>query len=223
MALARIVDGMPMSLRETLEPFLADKRATWNDDTATWEEGGGTRMLLALDGPLLAQAVVDAHVRALAGGAALTLAHEGSATDVARRTAARFGIELLDVATLAPGDDPMPWGPIAVDHEPVPTEVEPYELLAMPWHAADDDQHEMLPAGRDPREAHPHGTLAQEWGLPWPRPVPPMDAVSRADPSVWHAQERLDAVREDLTAHGAPSFGAVRPDGSAWLRRLDQR
>lgn len=212
-----------MSLRETLEPYLADRSATWTDDAALWTEKGTPRMLLTIDGALSAQAVVDAHVRGLANGAALTLAHTGDATDVARRMAARFGIELLDVATLAPTDDAMPWGPVAVDHEAEPASVEPFEILAMPWCGEDDDQHELLPAGRDPRMPAHRPTLTQDWGLPWPRPIPPMDAVARADPRIWRGQERLDAVREDLAAKGAPSFGAILPEASAWLRKLGEK
>lgn len=276
-----------MSLADKLRLYLADKPASWTDDAATWTADGRAQLLVAVEGPLTAQTLVDAHVRALAARAKLTLAHTGAPTSVALRTAARFGITLLDAATLpdaptpspfsqpspapalapvsapipaaelatptpfdrAPApmpaplaeppallvahsdpepevthaDDALPWDLSLSSPDPEPVHVEAAELLLMPWHAAADDQHELMPAGRSARHAPARPTaMAHEWGLPWPRPVAPTDGLAIADPRIWHAPERMQAVREDLDRAGAPSFGVAKPEGSAWLKRVSE-
>lgn len=375
-----------MSHAEAVQAYLANKNATWSDDLASWTEDGKEHLLLRVDGPLNAETIVDAHVRALARGATLAIAPSGEATPVARRTAARFGITLLDPATLPqpaphpaatgeatpvvpalaphepvllltahepaafdllddiatawsdalaaierrdarrapapapaasydppipgffralerepaepidasdafaaldalavgptgeaspevllvasegapvalpampnPALEPVPTGAdlattgdaspvVVVAHseaepalahadpalpwdlslsapEPEPVHVEAAELAAMPWNLH-SEQHELLPAGRTSSlvAARP-SQLAHEWGLPWPRPVVPTGGLAIADPKLWHDQERLAAVREDLNKVGAPSFGTVKPEGSAWLKRLHE-
>lgn len=268
-----------MALREKLRLYLADKDATWTDTGASWAEAGENHLLVEVDGPLTADAIVDAHVRAQAQGARLTLAHTGAATRVAIRTAERFRIPLLDASALpepvaapepqplppvvdhaapepqdvliiahdepapevahAEPDTPLPWDPSVQAPEIVPAHVEPLELLALPW-IDEMDHHEELPAGRQTRaphhlvratlhpqhleDAHALRQAARnpDWGLPWPRPAVPTDGLSKADPRIWQAPERIMAVREDLARAGAPSFGAVKPEGSAWLKRITE-
>lgn len=267
---------MHMSLREKLQHHTGPD-ATWADDgttaSATWQANGQPRMLITLAGPLAADALVDAHLRARATGATLTLAHDGPASALARRTAERFGITLLDTRTLpdtpeapvatpevrtpTPGappevrtptpvatpevpapavdgvvvahdelpalaqlDDPMPWGDAAaVDAEPEPAHVPAHEMMHVPW-VHEDEHHEELPAGRERRHFADRPTQNGSWGLPWPRPTAPMDGLSRADPKIWGNGERLAAVRHTLDQAGATSFGAVKPEGSAWLKRI---
>ncbi|HET6405422.1 MAG TPA: hypothetical protein VFH78_12315, partial [Candidatus Thermoplasmatota archaeon] len=123
---------------------------------------------------------------------------------------------------VAHADPALPWDLSLSAPEPEPVHVEAAELAAMPWNLH-QEQHELLPAGRRSRIVHARPTaMAQDWGLPWPRPAVPTDGVAIADPRLWHAQERLGMVREDLDRIGAPSFGAVRPEGSAWLKRLNE-
>lgn len=275
-----------MALREKLRLYLADKDATWTDAGASWAESGEQHLLVEVDGPLTADAIVDAHVRAR--GARLTIAHTGAPTRVAMRTAERFRIPLLDATALpepapavapeppllaapaepaplleahaapepeeilviahdepapevahAEPDSPLPWDPAVQAPEVVPAHVEPLELLALPW-IDEMDHHEELPAGRQTRaphhlvratlhpqhveDAHALRQVARnpDWGLPWPRPAAPMDGLSKADPAIWRAPERIMAVREDLARAGAPSFGAVKPEGSAWLKRISE-
>ncbi|HVM46241.1 MAG TPA: hypothetical protein VM582_09925, partial [Candidatus Thermoplasmatota archaeon] len=145
------------------------------------------------------------------------------------------------LAALPPAPEPTPVvvapapALAAARPEPEPVHVEAAELAQMPWNLR-DDQHEMLPAGRTtrlaparptlvdnlaPRAPRP-GAMAHDWGLPWPRPVAQTGGLAIADPKVWHAQERIHSVREDLDRIGAPSFGAVKPEGSAWLKRLTE-
>lgn len=124
-----------------------------------------------------------------------------------------------EVAHEAPS---MPWDLSLSAPEPEPVHVEAAELAAMPWNLH-TEQHELLPAGRETRFAPQRPTaMAPDWGLPWPRPVAPTDGLAIADPRVWHQQQRIQAVRDDLDKIGAPSFGAVKPEGSAWLKRLSQ-
>lgn len=377
-----------MSHAEAVRAYLANKNATWSDALASWTEEGKEHLLLRIDGPLHADAIVDAHLRALARGAKLAIAPSGEATLVARRTAARFGIALIDPATLPrpaphpaatgeaspvvralaprepgphllsarepaafdllgeiatawsdalaaierrdaraapppargvsydlpipgffralervpaepidaahafaaldalaagpadgaspevlfvapasapvaspaamldPAREPVPAGAdlapagdaspgVVVAHsdaepalahadpalpwdlslstlEAEPVRVEAAELAAMPWNLH-SEQHELLPAGRtSSRVAVRPSQLAHEWGLPWPRPAVPTGGLAIADPKLWHDRERLAAVREDLDRVGAPSFGAVKPEGSAWLKRLHE-
>lgn len=114
------------------------------------------------------------------------------------------------VATLA--DEPLlPWhGPAAP--EPEPARVDPMEVLAMPWHHPDharpDEHMDILPGNA--RSVSPlfRPTQAPDWGLPWPRPVPPADALALSDPTIWKARERTMAVHGDLS--------------NAWLRRVQQ-
>lgn len=283
---------MHVTLRDKLQLYLAGKDATWTGAGASWAEQGETHLLVEVDGPLTADAVIDAHVRAQAIGARLTLAHLGAPTRVALRTAERFRIPLLDASALpepaaapapepraepllldapaepaallaahveppvedvfilahdepapevahAEPDTPLPWDPSAPVPEVEPAHVEPIELLALPW-IHEMDHHEELPAGRRTR-AHHHVARATtapqhhedaaalravarapDWGLPWPRPVAPTDGLSKADPNLWRAPERMMAMREDLARAGAPSFGAVKPEGSAWLKRISE-
>jgi hypothetical protein len=128
----------------------------------------------------------------------------------------------------------LPWDVDVLVAEPVAAHVAVGELLAFPWNsveslasrAAEEDEHHEVMAGsprRVPLLDHPTSFIAPQgpnWGLPWPRPVAQADMVARADPSVWHGPERLAAMREDLEKAGAPSFGAAKPDGSAWLRKI---
>lgn len=102
------------------------------------------------------------------------------------------------------------------------------ELAALPWHAhAPIEEHvEVMPGNARPRRFADRPTTrppdaGATWGLPWPRPVVPTDGLSVADPRIWSAQERVHAVREELDARlGAASFGAVKPDGSPWIKRI---
>jgi hypothetical protein len=118
---------------------------------------------------------------------------------------------------------PTPEPPLALA---VPAE----ELAAMPWNAP----HVLLQATPSPDEVHhelvlterrPLGALRPtqlpDWGLPWPRPVAPTDGLALHDPKLWGNRERVRAVRDGIDrATGGASFGAVKPDGSAWLKRL---
>lgn len=196
---------------------------------------------ITVRGPLSAHAIVDAHVQALAEGGSARIEHDGPVTQVARRTAARLGVELVEILALPPHvdaaaqpgadvsvdtlselpSDPMPWDRAPPAPEPPVAHVEPLELAAMPWFAHDDGQHEMLPAGRS-RPAFARPTITPDWGLPWPRPQAPMGGLSIHDPKVWNAPERLEHMREDLGAKGAPSFGAIKPEGSPWLKRMSE-
>ena len=124
----------------------------------------------------------------------------------------------------------LPWDPAVPVVEPAPTiHVTAGELAALPWHAhAPIEEHVEIMSGspRRPRGHVARPTVAgapdaAAWGLPWPRPVASADGLSIADPRIWSAQERMHAVREDLDAsRGAASFGAVKPEGSAWLKRV---
>lgn len=126
-------------------------------------------------------------------------------------------------------DEPvLPWGagPARPEPEVAPARVDPMEVMAMPWHhpvhALPEEHVEVLPGNARPRHPVPllRPTQAPDWGLPWPRPVPPADALAIADPALWGARDRMRAVREDLDRAGGGSFGQVKPDGSAWLKRL---
>lgn len=369
-----------MTLEDKLRLHFADRAAAWREVPggleATWEGN----LLRAAPGPLTAAAVVDAH--AFSGAAVVTLAYEGAASPVAVRAAARFGIRLLDVATLPepatanlpsppvpghliapdelrgspantrrhedattqhapassrprvvvssrePADRPsspspatspamvapelpfpdpwegcldaidlalvqqaleeaarepllapspeeveadvealvaaldaelaqpdplvpvaepasapapvsvtvpvalpafpacepaLPWDPavaVAADLGPeiVPT---PHELLALPWQVGVKDDHAvMLAAGREVRGAPARPTLVPDWGLPWPRPVPPADGLAVADPALWKMHDRTLAMRDRLDAGGAASFGAVVPKPDPWLKKV---
>lgn len=131
-------------------------------------------------------------------------------------------------------DPPLPWDVSVPPADPAPAHVGVAELLAFPWNtveslaaqaAEEDDHHEVLEgSSRFPTEHHPTSLLPQapNWGLPWPRPVAPAGAVAKVDPALWHEPERLAAMREELEAKGAPSFGAVKPaeGASGWLKKL---
>lgn len=133
-------------------------------------------------------------------------------------------------ASLPDVDPRFPW-PVAPAREPsfslrVPAE----EFALMPWNsphalllsastAPTEDSHDLLVTQRKPIGiARP--TQVPNWGLPWPRPVKPVDGLAIADPKLWGAQPRLTAVREDLDRVGGGSFGAVKPEGSNWLKRI---
>lgn len=319
-----------MTVLDRLRLHLADKGATWRDEAsgtyAAWTGPEGACAVAVLPQPLTAASIVDAYV-ARPSGARLTLVHEGPLSPVALRSAARFGIALLDAATLpalpAPGPVPvapaseaalvfeappllaapepepllplpeatpllpahedaplqvvvegpaeeaaavevvvdapvpalaaalpppaaevvvtvaapapepalviegtLPWDPAVPVAEPAPAiQVTAGELAALPWHDhAPIEEHVEVMVGSPRARRHverPTVAGAPDWGLPWPRPVPPTDGLSIADPRIWHAQERMHAVRESLDlAGGASSFGAVKPEGSAWLKRV---
>lgn len=269
-----------MSLHDKLRLYLDGKGASWSTwngrDTAAWEDDAPC-LLVAVAGPLTADALVDAHVRALASEARLVVVHEGAPTSVALRTAARFGITLLDAASLpeaapaphaapeapslpspvaipalpaheeppalaapilkpeapillpAQPDDAMPWDVTVTTPEPQPVHVDAHELIAFPWVAHPEEEHddhlELLPAGRTTRRfagERPTQTPGN-WGLPWTRPGVTPEALALQDPRIWRSQERIQAVRSDLDKLGAPSFGAAKPvDGSAWLRKISE-
>ena len=236
-----------MPLVAKLQLHLAGKDATWSADGATWSDAAGKHLLLIADHAPTGEELVDAHLRARSLGATLTVAHEGAPGAVAVRTAARFRIQLLDASALPePGagayapalpalaapppepllpahepDTPLPWDPALRSPEVEPAHVEPIELLAMPW-AHEGEHVEVLEAGRATRPATFRPTQAPDWGLPWPRPMAPMDGVAKVDPKLWQVPERIAAVREDLERAGATSLGAVRPEGSAWLKRITE-
>lgn len=124
----------------------------------------------------------------------------------------------------------LPWETTAPAAEAgtVSVQVSAAELASLPWHAhAPIEEHVEVMAGNPrPRRHATRPTLAGApeggtWGLPWPRPVAPTDGLSVADPRIWSAQERVHAMRDELDARvGAASFGAVRPDGSPWIKRI---
>jgi hypothetical protein len=129
-----------------------------------------------------------------------------------------------------PDVDPrFPW-PVAPPVEPpLRLRVSADELAAMPWNAPhvllqaaplpDEEHHELLVSERRPAGGFRPSQMPN-WGLPWPRPVPPTDGLAIADPKLWGARERVHAVREDLDRIGSGSFGAVKPEGSGWLKKL---
>lgn len=188
----------------------------------------GEHHVVTIEGPLTAEAIVDAHLAARATGKPLRIEHRGAPSPVAIRTAERFGATLVDTtpAPKAPslldeGSPELPW-----DRAPKPPETGPTltipedEFEAMPWNVVDNV---LMPAGRHTR-AGPAFRPSQtpDWGLPWPRPMAPMDGLSKADPALWGSQDRIRAIRDDLERAGAPSFGATKPEGSAWLKRLSE-
>lgn len=215
--------------------------------------------VVTIDGPLTAEAIVDAHLAARAAGKPLRILHAGAPSAVALRTAARFGATLVDTAgerapvvsvtppavetreeTKAPeprgerapagpaplrslvdeGSPALPWDPAMQAPEPAPVVVPEDEFEAMPWNVVDNV---LLPAGRQTRAAGHRPTLTSpDWGLPWPRPMAPMDGLAKVDPAIWKAPERIQAIRDDLERSGAPSFGVAKPEGSAWLKRLSE-
>lgn len=116
----------------------------------------------------------------------------------------------------------LPWAVGVAPTEPAAAAlVEDHEVQAMPWNARDHEITTREPARRE-TQPHPTQLFPQDatWGLPWPRPVAPSDGLSIADPALWNVRERMMGVRDGLDQKGAPSFGAVTPEGSAWLRRL---
>lgn len=269
---------------------------------------------VAIEGPLTAARLVDVHADALRAGTPVTVLHEGAPTEVALRMAARFGIALVDAASLpdlpaeaapasipqvapvpvaapvlaqsrvrpvalkwpipapiappaapalpAPAPEPLlpahieaaapapraeitipvvvtpppappeplcaglPWDPSTPSESSrVTIEVTAFELAALPWHAhAPIEEHTEIiespvarrraPIDHPTTDLHPHGA---SWGLPWPRPVPPMDAISKADPAVWNMPTRIQAVRDDLESR--ISTPAPKLDAN-WLKRL---
>lgn len=251
-----------MSLRTKLELHLADKNAQWSGNVARYQTEGHAS-LLAIASPLTAAAIVDAVVLALEtiDAPKITLAFEGEPSLVAKRTADRLGVTLLDATALpdasplAPIDIPPQIGaellaialpahesepllPAHVEAEPEPlcvpplpwsgpapepaiaaVHVEPLELLALPWHAELGDAAEVTVLERRPAGMM-RPTQMPDWGLPWPRPIAATDGLAIADPKLWGNQARMQAVRDDLVAKGAPSFGQIKPEGSAWLKRL---
>ncbi|MFA5861112.1 MAG: hypothetical protein WDA16_05405 [Candidatus Thermoplasmatota archaeon] len=130
----------------------------------------------------------------------------------------------------APDIDPrFPW-PVAPAREPSFTLRVPAEEFAlMPWNLPrvllqaapipGEDHHDLVVTDRKP-SGITRPTQVPNWGLPWPRPVNPADGLAIADPKLWGAQSRLLAVREEFDRAGGSSFGAVKPEGSNWLKRL---
>ena len=124
----------------------------------------------------------------------------------------------------------LPWDVAAPAPQPEPVvQVTAAELAALPWHVhAPIEEHvEVMQGAPRARRFVDRPTVTggapdgASWGLPWPRPVAPTDGLSIADPRLWASQERVHAVRENLDAQmGAASFGAVKPEGSPWIRRL---
>ncbi|MEA3200828.1 MAG: hypothetical protein QOE90_2256 [Thermoplasmata archaeon] len=241
---------------------------------------------LAHEGPLTAAGVIDAYNAAR--GSRITLVHEGPVGDVARRSAARFGITLLDAASFpqpqpqpapqpeprpaplaaptvlaealapalpAPAPEPLlpahveiapepaplgpalPWDATVPPADPFATatvtlEVTPHEVLAMPWAMEpreDEEHHEVTRTPRGPRgvtvrpttDLHPD---AKHWGPPWPRPLPPADAVAVADPRVWNNPARLGSLHRtfegETTRLSVPPPGAPPQEGAGWLKKL---
>lgn len=113
----------------------------------------------------------------------------------------------------------LPWEIVAAAPESVTLQIPEDEFESMPWNVV---HHQVIASGRTNRLAAPRPTTVADWGLPWPRPVAPSDGLAVADPKLWHARERLGAIREDLDRAGAPSFGVAKPEGSAWLKRLHE-
>lgn len=269
-----------MTTEDRLRLHLAGKQVTWRTEAtatvATWDEDGAPCALACLPQPLTAASVLDAYLSLRP--ARLTLVCEGDPSPVARRSAARFGVTLLDAASLPelppaaappvapppapvpaptplPAPEPLvatpevappaavlppapvpvlvedgpalPWDPSVPPVEPsITIEVTAGELLALPWHqnASVEETVEIVATPRKPRGGMRPTMMVPDggsWGLPWPRPVASTEALSRADPRIWSSQERVHAMREELDASvGAASFGAVKPEGSPWLRRM---
>ncbi len=111
-----------MSLLEKLRGHFATMDAEWtaaeNGAVASWTFEGARHVLFVVPRALTAADVVDAHLAGLPREARVTLAHEGAPTDVARRTARRMGIELLDGGALL-----QPVAAVVVPVEP-PTQPE---------------------------------------------------------------------------------------------------
>lgn len=156
-----------MSLHAKLQLYLDGKAVSWTNEgareLAAWSEPDGARLLVAVPGALTADALVDAHLRALPTQARLTVVHEGAPTAVAQRTAARFGITLLDAGTL-----PAPAPVLALP----PPEPEPL----LPAHVADDIMPWAAPAPSLAPMAPPAPMLVPEPVLaddpmPWGAPV----------------------------------------------------
>lgn len=122
----------------------------------------------------------------------------------------------------------LPWDPQTVAPEAPIVHVTPEELARLPWHDAPPSPEDTatphlqpLPAPLAPSWQAIRRT-PMDWGLPWPRPgggITP-EALSRSEPHVWGQSERMAKMREALERQGAPSFGAARPEGSAWLSKL---
>lgn len=113
---------------------------------------------------------------------------------------------------------PLPWSGPAPEPAFADVAVAPLEMLALPWHA-ELEATDLTVIQRRPAGAM-RPTQVPDWGLPWPRPVAPADGLAIADPKLWGNQERMRAVRDDLAATGGGSFGQFKPEGSAWLKRL---
>lgn len=192
-------------------------------------------MLVTINGPLTADVLVDAHLKALATGARLVVQHDGSPTLVALRTAERFGIELRPALSPPPAlpptpemivahdepapevahsDDAMPWGSAPlVEAEVAHAPVEPIELLAFPWIAnaePSDEHHDLTHHERTRRGFAQRPTTAPSWDMPWRPGQPSTEAIALNDPRIWRGPERMLAIRSDLDKIGAPSFGAVK-------------
>jgi hypothetical protein len=166
---------MQMSVQDKLRLHVAAKNVTWRTDVpgalaaAQWTDDA-PHLLLAFDGPVSASRIVDAYNAGR--GSHVTLVHEGPIGDVARRSAARFGITLLDLATLLPAHAVAPSLPA---HEaqlalaphveaPIPPalpEPEPLVVPQLPWDLASPSP-DPFDAAPTPMVT-PHEMLAMPW------------------------------------------------------------
>jgi hypothetical protein len=134
----------------------------------------------------------------------------------------------------------LPWATPAPAEAAPALELPEEEIDAMPW--SPRYHHEIMAGSPRRVDPLPHPTamplapqgpapfgasldrlqpaLAPNWGLPWPRPPTPDGGLAMHDPALWGARERVAAVREDLALQGSASFGAVKPEGSGWLKRI---
>jgi hypothetical protein len=114
----------------------------------------------------------------------------------------------------------LPWEIMATAPDTLTLTLPDDEFESMPWNVV---HHQIIVSGRSTRLDAPRPTTVPDWGLPWPRPAGLIsEGLSVADPKLWHARERLGAIREDLDRAGAPSFGSAKPpEGSTWLKRLN--
>lgn len=155
-----------MSAQDKLRLHLADKTVTWREDVPDAVAAQtADAVFVAFAGPVTAATVIDAYN--VGRGRAITLVHDGPVGDVARRSAARFGVSLLDAASLP---EPAP-APVALPDAPVAlVEVVP---PALPAPAPEI----LLPAHVEPVAAEPLAVPA----LPWDASVPPADPFQTAE------------------------------------------
>ncbi len=188
-----------MSVQDKLRLHLADKTVTWREDVphalaAQTPEG----LFLSFGGAVTASTVIDAYNAGR--GSRITLLHEGPVGDVARRSAARFGVTLLDAATLPepapttlaetlapraalPAPAPEPLLPAHVEPAPVVTPgvapvappvvtpvADPPALPPLPWDASVPPA-DPFSTAQVTLEVTPHEILAMPWTLHPDTPV----------------------------------------------------